>query len=211
MWRKVLWQGLVSGAVGVSVMTAAEKLEQRLTGRPDSHVPARVLERLTGLPEQPGAQPRAVNLAMHYGQGVALGVLRSLMAHVGLRGPLASAKFTVVRLTNDQILENATGVGAPPQTWPRGELAVDLLHKLVYDRARRGRARGEGRPRSRSAACSGGSGPALRRRTASPLRGDHRLTGRRNSFATCGSRLPRRVSRSQPFGSESLTTRCHAE
>jgi hypothetical protein len=132
MWRKVLWQGLVSGAVGVSVMTAAEKLEQRLTGRPDSHVPARVLERLTGLPEQPGAQPRALNLAMHYGQGVALGVLRSLMAHVGLRGPLASAKFTVVRLTNDQILENATGVGAPPQTWPRGELAVDLLHKLVY-------------------------------------------------------------------------------
>jgi hypothetical protein len=132
MWRKVLWQGLVSGAVGVSVMTAAEKLEQRLTGRPDSHVPARVLERLTGLPEQPGAQRRALNLAMHYGQGVALGVLRSLMAHVGLRGPLASAKFTVVRLTNDQILENATGVGAPPQTWPRGELAVDLLHKLVY-------------------------------------------------------------------------------
>ncbi|WP_238424929.1 hypothetical protein [Micromonospora parastrephiae] len=40
--------------------------------------------------------------------------------------------FTVVRLTSDQILENATGVGAPPQTWPRGELAVDVLHKFVY-------------------------------------------------------------------------------
>ncbi|GAA4573154.1 hypothetical protein GCM10023176_37560 [Micromonospora coerulea] len=40
--------------------------------------------------------------------------------------------FTVVRLTSDQILENATGVGAPPQTWPRRELAVDVLHKAVY-------------------------------------------------------------------------------
>jgi hypothetical protein len=40
--------------------------------------------------------------------------------------------FAVVRLTNDQILENATGVGAPPPTWPRRELAVDLLHKTVY-------------------------------------------------------------------------------
>ncbi|MET8952015.1 ANTAR domain-containing protein [Streptomyces sp. NPDC004533] len=30
------------------------------------------------------------------------------MAHAGLRGPWSSAKFTVVRLTNDQILENAT-------------------------------------------------------------------------------------------------------
>lgn len=132
MWRRVIWQGLVSGAIGVSVMTVGEKVEQRLTGRPDSHVPGRVLERLAGLPERPGRQPRAMNLAMHYGQGIVLGVVRSLMAQVGLRGPLASAKFTVVRLTNDQILENATGVGAPPQTWPRAELVVDVLHKSVY-------------------------------------------------------------------------------
>jgi hypothetical protein len=29
-------------------------------------------------------------------------------------------------------LENATGAGAPPQTWPRRELVVDVLHKAVY-------------------------------------------------------------------------------
>ena len=69
---------------------------------------------------------------MHYGQGVLLGPLRSLMAHAGRRGPVASAKFPVVRLTNDQILENLTGVGAPPQTWPRDELAIDMIHKSVY-------------------------------------------------------------------------------
>ncbi|MFD0395808.1 hypothetical protein ACFQ3Z_42180 [Streptomyces nogalater] len=73
-----------------------------------------------------------MNWAMHYGQGALLGVVRSVMAHAGLRGPVASTQFTVVRLTNDQILENATGVGAPPQTWPRKELVVDLLHKAVY-------------------------------------------------------------------------------
>lgn len=127
-----MWQGLVAGTVGVAVMTASEKIEQRVTGRPDSHVPARVLERLTGMPERRGQQSRAVNLAMHYGQGALAGVVRSLMANAGLRGPLASAKFTVVRLTNDQILENATGVGAPPQTWPRSELVADLFHKTVY-------------------------------------------------------------------------------
>ncbi len=129
---RVMAQGLVAGLVGTAVMTAGEKAEQRLTGRPDSHVPARTLERLVGLPERPGRQPRAVNLGMHYGQGALVGVLRSLMAAVGLRGPLASAKFTVVRLTTDQILENGTGVGAPPQTWPRHELVVDVLHKAVY-------------------------------------------------------------------------------
>ncbi|MBQ0864636.1 MULTISPECIES: hypothetical protein [unclassified Streptomyces] len=132
MMKRALWQGLLAGAAGVAVMTLGEKVEQRLTGRPDSHVPARTLERLTGMPERPGRQPVAVNWAMHLGQGALLGVLRSVMAHAGLRGPWSSAQFAVVRLTNDQILENATGVGAPPPAWPRSELAVDLLHKAVY-------------------------------------------------------------------------------
>ncbi|MGW0565660.1 hypothetical protein ACWDZ4_35030 [Streptomyces sp. NPDC003016] len=132
MMKRALWQGLVAGAVGTVVMTVGEKAEQRLTGRPNSYVPARTLERLTGMAERPGRQPDPVNWAMHFGQGALLGVLRSVMAHAGLRGPLPSAMFAVVRLTNDQILENATGVGAPPQTWPRSELAVDLLHKTVY-------------------------------------------------------------------------------
>lgn len=132
MMRHALWQGLVAGAAGALVMTVGEKIEQRLTGRPDSHVPARVLERLIGLPERPGRQTRAANLAMHFGQGALAGVVRALMANAGMRGVLASAMFTVVRLSNDQILENATGVGAPPPSWPRPELAVDLLHKAVY-------------------------------------------------------------------------------
>jgi len=132
VWRRVVWQGLVAGAVGAVAMTVSEMVEQRLTGRPDSYVPARVVERLAGLPERSDRRSTGRNLAMHVGQGVVVGLLRSLMANVGLRGPVASASFTVVRVTNDQILENATGVGAPPQTWPRSELVLDLLHKTVY-------------------------------------------------------------------------------
>lgn len=130
--KRALWQGLLAGTVGGLAMTLGEKIEQRVTGRPDSHVPARVLERLTGMAERPGRQPPGLNWTMHYGQAAMLGILRSVMAQAGLRGPLSSAKFAVVRLTNDQILENATGVGAPPQTWPRKELLVDVLHKAVY-------------------------------------------------------------------------------
>ena len=129
---RVVWQGVVAGAVGAAVMTAGEKVEQRITGRPSSHVPARTLARLTGVPDRTAERSTALNWTMHYGQAMALGPLRSLMAHVGLRGPLSSSKFAVVRLTNDQILENATGVGAPPQTWPRAVLVVDVLHKAVY-------------------------------------------------------------------------------
>jgi hypothetical protein len=130
MMKQAVWQGLIAGAVGAAAMTLAEKAEQRLTGRPDSYVPGRTMKRLTGLPEK--AAPVASNWAMHVGQAAAMGILRSVMAHAGLRGALSSGKFTVVRLTTDQILENATGVGAPPQTWPRAELLIDVLHKTVY-------------------------------------------------------------------------------
>jgi hypothetical protein len=50
----------------------------------------------------------------------------------GIRGPLASAWHTVVRLAFDQTVENATGVGSPPSSWPVREQVVDVVHKTVY-------------------------------------------------------------------------------
>jgi hypothetical protein len=54
------------------------------------------------------------------------------MARRGIRGPVGSFIFLNLRLFNDQTLENATGIGAPPWTWPVDEQVVDLLHKAVY-------------------------------------------------------------------------------
>jgi hypothetical protein len=132
MWMRSLARGMTAGTAGALAMTLAEKAEQQITGRPDSYVPARTLQRLLALPEGPRRQPRWINLGMHVGQGALVGGLRGVMADAGLRGPWASAMFMAVRLTNDQVLENATGVGAPPWTWPRRELVTDLLHKAVY-------------------------------------------------------------------------------
>ena len=130
--RVGVWKGMLAGAAGVAVMTIGEKIEQRLTGRPSSYMPAHTLERLLGMSQRRGSERRMLNLAMHYGQAILLGAWRGLMAEGGLRGPRASAMFTVIRLANDQTLENVTGQGAPPWTWPRDELVVDVLHKGVY-------------------------------------------------------------------------------
>jgi hypothetical protein len=113
-------------------MTAAEKVEQLFTHRPNSYVPGHTLERLLGLPRKPDAERLGLNWTMHWGQGVLLGAVRGLMAQRGLRGPVGSFLFMNLRLLNDQTLENATGVGAPPWTWPVDEQAIDLLHKAIY-------------------------------------------------------------------------------
>ncbi len=127
-----LARGLVAGLAGVAAMTAAEKLEQVVTRRPNSFVPAHTLERLLRLPHKPDEERLWLNWTMHWGQGVLLGVVRGLMAQRGFRGPVGSFLFMNLRLLNDQTLENATGVGAPPWTWPVDEQAIDLLHKAIY-------------------------------------------------------------------------------
>lgn len=125
-------RGMAAGVAGVAAMTLAEKLEQAVTRRPNSYVPAHTLERLLRLPHRPDAQRLRLNQAMHWGQGILLGAVRGLMAARGVRGPVGSLLFTNLRLLNDQTLENATGVGTPPWRWPVDEQALDLTHKAIY-------------------------------------------------------------------------------
>jgi hypothetical protein len=131
MWRGLL-VGLVAGAAGTAVMTAGEKAEQAVTGRKNSSMPSRTLSALLGKPTDRLSQTTGRNWLMHYGTGIVAGGLRGVMAERGLRGPGASLLHTVLRLTIDQSLENGLGVGSPPWTWPRRELAMDVGHKAVY-------------------------------------------------------------------------------
>ncbi len=125
-------RGAVSGLAGVAVMTVAEKAEQAVTRRPNSYVPGRTLLTLLGRHPDDSERPLVANHAMHWSTGAVLGALRGAWAAVGRRGPRAHLAHTAVRLSFDQTMENATGVGAPPRTWPVREQVWDLAHKAVY-------------------------------------------------------------------------------
>ena len=56
------------------------------------------------------------------------------MAQGGVRGPVGSFLFMNLRLLNDQTLENSTGVGTLPWTWPVDEQVIDLAHAPRRDR-----------------------------------------------------------------------------
>jgi hypothetical protein len=126
-------RGALAGLAGTAAMTLAEKIEQQVTGRPDSYVPGRTLIALTTgrrLPES--ARPPVLNHVMHWGTGATVGALRGVWSASGLRGWRASAWHTSVRLATDQTLENATGVGDPPWTWSRRDRVVDVAGKALY-------------------------------------------------------------------------------
>jgi hypothetical protein len=113
-------------------MTAEEMLEQRLTGRADSFVPARALMMMAGRRPDEADTPPVWNNAMHWGTGVLLGALRGVWSAVGIRGAEATCAHVVVRLAFDQTVENVAGVGAPPSTWRSGERVVDVAGKGTY-------------------------------------------------------------------------------
>ena len=123
--------GAAAGIAGAGAMAATAKLEQAFTGRPDSYVPGHTLSHLLGLPD-PDSDRWGRNMAMHYLAGATAGAVRGVMSAANLRGPFASLMHSNLRLSFDQTLENATGVGAPPWTWPRDELVIDVTHKTVY-------------------------------------------------------------------------------
>jgi hypothetical protein len=112
-------------------MAGASKVEQLATGRPDSYVPAHTLAHLLSL-EDPDADSWPRNMAMHYGSAAVAGAIRGVMSYSNLRGPFASLMHGNVRLSFDQTLENLTGVGGPPWTQPRDELAIDLAEKGIF-------------------------------------------------------------------------------
>ena len=112
-------------------MAGASKVEQLATARPDSYVPAHTLARLLHLP-RPDADDRTRNMAMHYASAGIAGAIRGVMSYANLRGPIASLMHGNIRLSFDQTLENLTGVGGPPWTQPRDELAIDLVEKAFF-------------------------------------------------------------------------------
>ncbi len=123
--------GALGGLAGGAAMALTARAEQLVTRRPSSFVPAHTLSHLLGLP-RPDDDRVVRNLAMHFGTGASVGAVRGVMAAAGLRGPWAATLYTPVRLSVDQTLENLTGVGAPPWTWPRDELVIDVAHKTVF-------------------------------------------------------------------------------
>jgi hypothetical protein len=113
-------------------MTAAEKMEQAVTGRSDSYVPGRALLTLLGRGPGDRARPLVANRAMHWGTAALLGAVRGVWSATGIRGAGATAAHAIVRLAFDQTVENATGAGAPPTAWPAGERRIDVAHKVIY-------------------------------------------------------------------------------
>ena len=128
-------RGIAAGVAGTAVMTAFQKLiEMPLTGRQESHAPARFAQKVLPVQAETGQELQRLNWVTHFGLGLMWGSAYGVAAHAGLRGQKAVAAVFGTVYTGDVLLNVALGLYRP-RTWSSQDWAVDIIDKLVQAQA----------------------------------------------------------------------------
>jgi hypothetical protein len=126
-------KGILAGAAGTAAMTVSSTLEAKLRGRPFSTAPAKAATRALGIEtfDDGEAYARFSNL-VHWGYGTGWGVARGMLRAFGVRPRLATAAHFAT-LWGSALYSLPKYDVAPPVTeWAPEDIAVDVLHHLVY-------------------------------------------------------------------------------
>ena len=124
--------GLAAGAVGTGVMTLAQTIEMKVTGREGSTVPADVVDEIAGVaPDQEEARNRFASMT-HWGYGIGLGGIRGLLGATGIPARLADVLFFVAVWGAPMAYLPALGVAPPPTQWGAKQIGTDAGFHLVY-------------------------------------------------------------------------------
>jgi len=125
-------RGAVAGLAGTAAMTAFQLLvEMRVTGREESYAPATLVMKLLPIAPKRKRDRRRLNYVAHFAVGLTWGVGHGLIAtRAGLRGQGAIAAVFGALYSGDVIANTALGLERPWR-WSGGELAVDVIDKLV--------------------------------------------------------------------------------
>lgn len=132
-------RGLLAGAAGTAVMTAAQTAYYKATGAEGSETPAEVGKKLAGLVdvEVPEERTEELNTAMHVAYGTGWGALYGLVAgsRPG-RGPLKAGLLFSLAVWGASLVElPALGVAKPTFAYGLQATATDFGFHLVYGEA----------------------------------------------------------------------------
>jgi hypothetical protein len=126
-------RGLVAGLAGTAAMTVSSTLEAKLRGRAPSSAPARATAKVLGIKEfEDGIAEARFNDLSHWGYGTSWGVVRGLLAALGLSPRAATVAHGAAVYGAAQVTLPALDIAPPAAFWPKAEIAIDAFHHAVY-------------------------------------------------------------------------------
>jgi hypothetical protein len=124
-------RGLAAGFAGTVALTASQRLEMAITGRPPSELPAQVASGVLGI-DPTGRQRQLVATATHWFNNTSSGLPRAALGAAGVNGAPAVAGTMIAYLGGGAVLFSRLGLAPPPWRREPGALAVDVIHAAVY-------------------------------------------------------------------------------
>jgi hypothetical protein len=126
-------KGLVAGFFGTAAMTASSTLEAKLRGREPSSAPARATAKVLGIRQfEDGIAEARFNDLSHWGYGTGWGLLRGVLATLGLSPRAATVAHGAAIYGAAQVTLPALDIAPPAIFWPKAEIAIDAFHHAVY-------------------------------------------------------------------------------
>jgi hypothetical protein len=125
-------RGVLAGLAGTAAMTAAQMVDQKLTGREPSDAPLEAMEKVIGIePRDQEGEERLSNLT-HWAYGTGWGIPRAALGTLGLPGSLASLAHFALVWGSALAMLPALRIAPPATEWDRKELMKDAALHLVY-------------------------------------------------------------------------------
>jgi hypothetical protein len=126
-------KGVAAGLVGTAAMTVSSTLEAKLRGRPFSTAPAKAAARALGIEtfDDGEAYARFSNL-VHWSYGTGWGVARGVLRAFGVSARLATPAHFAALWGSALYTLPKYEVAPPVIEWEAKDVAIDVLHHLVY-------------------------------------------------------------------------------
>ncbi len=130
---KSLAIGFIAGGAGTTALTAAMRLETRVTGPNHSQekkeVPTEAVEKTTGVEFEDN---QSASKAVHWTYGSAWGEFRVLLDALGVRGSKASLIHFAAITQGASVVSAALGIEPWPTEMPCAKLLSQTLNPLFY-------------------------------------------------------------------------------
>ncbi|MDX5347940.1 MAG: hypothetical protein LPJ89_02885 [Hymenobacteraceae bacterium] len=125
-------RGLLAGLFGTAVMTVAQMIEMKITGRKPSDTPYKAVKEVSGLKAEKDTDTKQLSQLIHFAYGTGWGIPRALLAEAGAGTATGTAAHFGAIWGTALVMLPSLGVAKPATEWEPEEIGKDAAFHAVY-------------------------------------------------------------------------------
>jgi len=125
-------RGIVAGLAGTAVMTVAQMIEMKISGRQPSDTPYKAVSKVFGIDAKTDQDKEKLSNIIHWVYGSCWGIPRGLLAEFGVEGAAGTGAHFAAVWGKEVVMLPSLGVAEPITKWAPKAIAQDMLFHAVY-------------------------------------------------------------------------------